>query len=90
MIVFGSEKMDGSTRHHWYHRDNFLVLQACEEALTEKHKTIVKSFTKYEVSALDVVEDELLCERWEPSDGSSSKDVCDSSDQDFRGFCLWH
>lgn len=41
------------------------MLQTCEEALTEKYKTIVKSLKKYEASALDVAED-LLCERREP------------------------
>lgn len=38
------------------------MLQTCDEALTEKYKTVVKSFKKYEASALDVAED-LLCER---------------------------
>jgi len=85
MIVFGSDKLGGSTQHHWCHRDNFFVLQTCEEALTEKYKTIVKSFKKYEASALDVAED-LLCERRKLWYSNSSKDECDNSGQDFRGF----
>jgi hypothetical protein len=85
MIVFGSDKMGGSTQQHWCHWDNFLVLQTCEEALTEKYKTIMKSFKKYESSALDVAED-LLCERQESWDNNSSKDERDNSGQDFRGF----
>jgi hypothetical protein len=44
------------------------------------------SFKKYEASAFDVAEDDTMCERWEPLDSNMSRDECDSSGQDFRGF----
>jgi hypothetical protein len=51
-----------------------------------KHKTVVKSFSKSLISnILDCTEDDVPFEESETSDNNSNE--CDSSGEDFRGFC---
>jgi hypothetical protein len=55
-----------------------------------KHETTAKSFKKCGISnALCGAEDNVLFEESESSDNNNNNnnDECDSSDEDFRGFC---